>query len=75
VISLISARNDVGKVTGIVNFFSQLSAIVAPILTGYLVQAFHNYAWAFGVSAAYLVIGIAGYAFLLGKIEPPRANA
>ena len=67
--SLISNRGDVGKVGGIVNFSNQLSGIAAPIVTGYLVSARQSYAWAFGVSAVYLVIGIAAYIFLLGKIE------
>lgn len=67
--SLIAAPNDVGKVGGILNFSNQLSGIAAPIVTGYLVTAFHSYAWAFGVSAVYLVIGITGYIVLLGKIE------
>jgi ACS family D-galactonate transporter-like MFS transporter len=66
--SLIAGRNDVGKVGGIMNFCSQLSGIAASILTGYLVT-YRSYAWAFGVSAIYLMIGIAGYIFLLGKIE------
>ncbi len=68
--SLIARRNDVGKVGGILNFSNQLSGIAAPIVTGYLVEARHSYAWAFGVSAVYLVIGITGYIVLLGKIEP-----
>ena len=70
--SLIARRNDVGKVGGIINFSNQISGIAAPILTGYLVTAFHSYAWAFGVAAAYLAIGITAYIFLLGKIEPMR---
>ena len=69
--SLIVPRNDVGKVAGIINFSGQVSGITAPIVTGYLVTAFHNYAWVFGVSAVYLVIGLAGYTFLLGRIEAP----
>ena len=72
--SLIARRNDVGKVGGIINFSNQISGIAAPILTGYLVSAFHSYAWAFGVAAAYLAIGIASYIFLLGKIEPMRPS-
>jgi MFS family permease len=67
--SLIARRNDVGKVGGIVNFSNQISGISAPIITGYLVTAFHSYAWAFGVAAAYLTIGITAYIFMLGKIE------
>lgn len=67
--SLIARRDDVGKVGGIMNFSNQISGIAAPIATGYLVTAFHTYAWAFGISAIYLVIGIAAYIVLLGKIE------
>jgi MFS family permease len=67
--SMIARRNDVGKVGGIINLSNQISGICAPIVTGYLVTAFHSYTWAFGVAVAYLTIGIAAYIFLLGKIE------
>ena len=73
--SLIASRSNVGKVGGIVNFSNQLSGIAAPIVTGYLVSARHSFVWAFGVPALYLVIGIAAYAFLLGRIEPPSRRA
>ncbi|MDR3753640.1 MAG: MFS transporter [Terracidiphilus sp.] len=72
--SLIAARGNVGKVGGIINFCGQISGITASILTGYLVSAFHSYAWAFAVAGAYLAVGIAGYLFLLGKIEAPRPS-
>jgi MFS transporter, ACS family, D-galactonate transporter len=68
--SLIAPRGSVGKVGGIMNFSNQLSGIAAPIITGYVVAATHSFAWAFGVSAAYLLVGIAAYGFLLGRIEP-----
>ena len=68
--ALIAPRSDVGTVGGIVNFANQLSGIAAPILTGYCVAATHNYQWAFGIAAVYLLIGIASYLFLFGKIEP-----
>jgi MFS family permease len=70
--SLIARRQDAGKVGGILNFANQASGIAASILTGYIVAAFHSYAWAFGISAIYLVIGISAYIFLLGSIERPR---
>ncbi|MGA3130205.1 MAG: MFS transporter [Terracidiphilus sp.] len=73
--SLIAVRGDVGKVGGIINFCGQISGIAASILTGYLVTAFHTYAWAFAVAGAYLAVGIAGYLFLLGKIELPQPVA
>ncbi len=69
--SLIAARSDVGKVGGIINFSNQISGIAAPIVTGYLVAVTHSYLWVFRVAAVYLVIGIAAYIFLLGKIERP----
>jgi MFS transporter, ACS family, D-galactonate transporter len=68
--SLIAGRNNVGRVGGILNFSNQLSGIGAPIITGYLYTARHSFAWAFGVAAGYLIIGIAAYIFLLGRIEP-----
>ena len=73
--SLIAVRGNVGKVGGIINFCGQISGITASILTGYLVSAFHSYAWAFAVAGAYLAVGIAGYMFLLGKIELPQRLA
>ena len=73
--SLIAPRSSVGRVGGIINFSNQISGICAPIITGYLVAARESFAWAFGVSAVYLLIGIAGYIFLLGRIEPmPMAS-
>jgi sugar phosphate permease len=68
--SLIAPRESVGTLGGILNFGNQLSAIAAPIVTGYVAQTTHSFFWAFGVAAAFLVVGIAGYAFLLGRIEP-----
>lgn len=73
--ALIIPRNSVGRVGGIVNFSNQLSGVAAPIVTGYLVQNLHSFAWVFGVSAIYLVIGITAYFTLLGKIEPIRLKA
>jgi MFS transporter, ACS family, D-galactonate transporter len=68
--SLISPRESVGSLSGIVNFCGQLAAISAPIVTGYIVSATHSFAAAFAVSTAVLFVGIAGYIFLLGRIEP-----
>jgi MFS family permease len=68
--SLIAPRESVGTLGGILNFGNQLSAIAAPIATGYVVQMTHSYFWAFGAATAFLVLGVAGYVFLLGRIEP-----
>ena len=68
--SMIAPRGSVGTVGGIVNFSNQLSGIAAPIVTGLVITLTHSYAWAFGIAAIYLVIGVSSYIFLLGRIEP-----
>jgi MFS family permease len=73
--SLIASRGNVGRVGGILNFSNQLSGVAAPIITGYLFAATHSFAWAFGAAAIYLVIGIAAYICLLGRIEPETPSA
>lgn len=68
---LIAPRDSVGKLGGILNSGNQLAGILAPIITGYLVKGAHNsFGPAFAVTAGVLVMGIAAYVFLLGKIEP-----
>jgi sugar phosphate permease len=68
--SLIAPRESVGTLGGILNSCNQLSAIAAPIGTGYIVAATHSYSGAFIAAAAFLLVGIAGYILLLGRIEP-----
>jgi len=67
--SLIAPRESVGTLGGILNLANQIAGIAAPIITGYILHATHSFSWAFGAAAAFLVIGIAGYVFLLGPIE------
>ena len=68
--SLIAPRESVGTLGGILNFCNQLAGIAAPILTGYIVQSTHSFSGAFIAATAFLLFGIAGYIFLLGRIEP-----
>jgi MFS transporter, ACS family, D-galactonate transporter len=68
--SLIAPRESVGTLGGILNSCNQLAGIAAPILTGYIVQSTHSFSGAFIAATAFLLLGIAGYIFLLGRIEP-----
>ena len=73
--ALIAPGDTVGSVGGIMNLSNQVSGIVAPIVTGFLVNGRQSFTGAFGVAAAYLAIGIAAYLLLLGEIrmiELPR---
>ena len=68
--SLISPRESVGTLAGAVNLCGQIAAISAPIVTGYIVSASNSFAAAFVTATVILVLGIVGYIFLLGRIEP-----
>jgi MFS-type transporter involved in bile tolerance (Atg22 family) len=68
--SLIAPRESVGKLAGAVNLSGQIGAIAAPIITGYIVSATHSFAAAFVSATVVLLLGIAGYVLLLGRIEP-----
>src|ERR1700676_2195402 len=68
--SLIAPKESVGTLRGILNCGNQLAGIAAPIVTGYVVQATHSFFWAFAVAGGFLIVGIAGYVFLLGDMEP-----
>jgi MFS transporter, ACS family, D-galactonate transporter len=61
--------SSTGKVGGIMNFGSQISAILAPVITGYLTTWTHTFAAAFALAALLLLLGTVSYAFLLGKIQ------
>jgi sugar phosphate permease len=67
--ALITPGKSVGSVGGILNLSNQISGIVAPIVTGFLVNGRQSFAAAFGVAAAYLCVGIAAYILLLGEIR------
>jgi MFS family permease len=67
--ALIAPHNSVGKVGGIMNFGNQIAAISAPIATGYLTRGTNDFSKAFALTAIILLLGIAGYVFLLGGIE------
>jgi len=68
--SLIAPRQSVGTLGGAVNFCGQIAAISAPIVTGYIVSGTHSFAAAFATATVILLLGIVGYIFLLGRIEP-----
>lgn len=72
---LIAPNNSVGRVGGIMNFASQIAAIVAPIATGYIVSATGSFHAAFIAAAVFLVIGILAYVFMLGRMEPIPADS
>jgi MFS family permease len=56
--------------TGMQNTIGNLSGIVAPIVTGYIVQATGSYVWAFVSPAVLAIAGACSYVFLVGEVAP-----
>lgn len=67
--SLIAPRESVGTIGGIANLCGQIGGISAPIVTGYIVSATHTFSSAFVTATGILLLGIAGYVILLGRME------
>lgn len=67
--ALLAPPNSTGRVGGVLNQANQFAAISAPVLTGYLTAWTHNFRAAFAVAGFILLVGIAGYVLLLGRIE------
>ena len=66
---LIAPRGSVARVAGIMNFVANLPAILAPVITGYLVGNSQSFRRPFLVAAGVLLGGILSYLLLLGSIE------
>ena len=68
--SLLAPRDSVGRIGGIMNFCNQVAGIAAPIVTGYIIAGTHSYAGVFIAATVFMIVGIAGYIFLLGRMTP-----
>jgi sugar phosphate permease len=67
---LIAPRNSTGRIGGIMNLFNNLAGFAAPLVTGIIVQRTGSFATAIITAAIILLVGVASYSFVLGKIEP-----
>ncbi|HUS05284.1 MAG TPA: MFS transporter [Bryobacteraceae bacterium] len=65
----------IGRIAGVQNFASNLSGIVAPILTGRLIQVTGSYYAPMAVVSGLLIAGVAAYVFLVQKKYAPRSEA
>jgi ACS family D-galactonate transporter-like MFS transporter len=59
-----------GKWTGLQNAFGNLAGVVAPYLTGWIVQETHSYLMAFVATTIAAAVGAMAYLFVIGKVEP-----
>jgi len=70
-----------GRWTGFQNFIGNLAGVVAPALTGFVLQRTGHFYWAFAVLAAVAFTGTLSWVFLVGPVQQviwhktPRAMA
>jgi MFS transporter, ACS family, hexuronate transporter len=65
-------KNRVGSVSGFVHLIANLAGIVAPAVTGYMVEASGSFTSAFALAGAIAVLGALSVAVF---VHPPRAEA
>jgi MFS family permease len=59
-----------GKWIGIQGCIANIAGIIAPIVTGFVVDISGEYFWAFVIAAAVPVVGILGWGLLIRRVEP-----
>jgi len=59
-----------GKWSGLQNCVANLAGVVAPLVTGIVVDKTGQFFWAFAIAAAVALAGAFVYVVVLGKIEP-----
>lgn len=67
--SILAPNGSVGTVGGFMNFVGNLTAIAAPIVTGFIVGATGSFSIAFVVAGVVMLIGILSITLFLGRIE------
>ena len=65
----LAPRTMVGALTGIQNFFGSIGGLLAPIVTGYIVNATGSFASSFVVAGAMALFGALSYMLIVGNIE------
>jgi ACS family D-galactonate transporter-like MFS transporter len=58
-----------GRWTGFQNFLGNLSGVVAPALTGFVLNRTGHFYWAFAIVAAVALTGTGSWVFLVGPVE------
>jgi MFS transporter, ACS family, D-galactonate transporter len=66
----LAGASAAGKWTGIQNTFGNLSGIIAPSLTGWIVAETGSFYWAFGVACGALLMSALSYIVLVRKVAP-----
>jgi ACS family D-galactonate transporter-like MFS transporter len=66
----LAGQRATGRWVGFQSFFGNMSGIVAPAVTGYVLQRTGHFYWAFFIVAGVALAGAASWIFLVGRVEP-----
>jgi ACS family D-galactonate transporter-like MFS transporter len=66
----LAGQRATGRWVGFQSFFGNMSGMVAPAVTGYVLQRTGQFYWAFLIVAAVAFAGAASWMFLVGRVEP-----
>ena len=69
---ILAGPDATGRWVGIQNAAGNVAGLIAPVVTGILVDRTGLFDVAFGLAAAVNVLGLIGWVFVLPKIEPLR---
>ena len=64
---LLSGPEAAGKWTGLQNCLGNFAGVLGPMISGFALQATHSFFAAFAIACGVLLIGVFGYAVLVGK--------
>ncbi len=59
-----------GRWTGVQNVFGSLAGILAPAITGFVVDRTGEFFWAFAILAGVAIVGAVSWVFIVGPVEP-----
>ena len=59
-----------GQWMGIQNLIGNLAGVLAPLITGFVVDRTDHYYWAFVIVALIALVGSLGFGVLIRRIEP-----
>lgn len=65
-------EKEIGLWTGFENFAGNLSGVVGPLATGFLIKVTGSYFPGFVLAALVLVAGLLAYWFIVGELKPAR---
>ena len=66
----LAGQRATGRWVGFQSFFGNMSGMVAPAVTGYVLQRTGKFYWAFLIVAGVALAGAASWMFLVGRVEP-----